>query len=92
MRAEQLKFVPPVPRTLKALGDVLKEYLPVTEYYRGCARGTVGLIGLVFIHENKTKETSLRTGVYSTFSKDEYRGVGANMVNYEHDWSRGSDC
>ncbi|XP_031784064.1 uncharacterized protein LOC107981407 [Nasonia vitripennis] len=65
MRTERLNNVPPVPRTLAGLANGLADYPPVRNYYRGCARGTDGSIGLVFIHDSMLEPLSRCRQLYA---------------------------
>lgn len=52
MQAARKQNVPPIPVDLMELHEILDEYQPMQEIYRGCAYGLDGSVSLVFIHDS----------------------------------------
>lgn len=58
MQKARRKNVPPTPRNLREMADILEEYEPIRGVYRGCAVGVDGSLALVFIHESMIEPLS----------------------------------
>lgn len=52
MQAARKQNVPPIPSDLTELHEILDEYEPMQNIYRGCAYGLDGSKSLIFIHDS----------------------------------------
>ena len=58
------KNVPPIPQRLNDLENILQEYRPMRDIFRGPAYGTDGSLALIFIHNDMMQPLSQCTQLF----------------------------
>lgn len=64
MQAARKQNVPPIPLDLFELHEILDEYEPMQNIYRGCAHGIDGSISLIFIHDTMFEPLALCSQIF----------------------------
>ena len=75
MRTARSRNIPPTPRSLNGLADILTEYPPMFDIYKGCATGLDGSVALIFIHNSMLVPLSECTQIFcdGTFKVNVFR-------------------